>query len=147
MRLAAITCGILVAGCGVCRNNTDADGIYDVTSNCTGTLIRGKLTIGQLPLCQYSPDAGHSLGSDGGTHDNSTCTQPTDTCSGTTTATGVALLGLPSTVEVYGLGNFGLLGDVGGRKLVCTPASFGDEQILVCRENGRVVCSAVVANK
>jgi len=161
--LVAILALDLLAACAVCERATAADGVYPVTSDCAGRLVTGSVTIGGYSstggTCVNAGDAGTHHGvtsSDGGLDGDAgeTTLVPTpcvpasaqmDSVCPETSASGSQALGLPSHVKVNGPGDFELYGEVDGRTLSCVPASFGDEQILFCREAGKVVCAATVS--
>jgi len=146
---------LLAASCAVCDRATGADGRYQATSDCSGALMQGTLTIGafvQPPSCgatdagthaaQYGDDAGEPA--DAGSAPVVCQPIPTDSLCADTEAQGAPLLGLPSQVKVNGPGDFQLTGEVGGRTLTCSPQSFGDELILLCRDSDRIVCAAAL---
>jgi hypothetical protein len=152
---AALLALNLLSACAVCERATAADGVYPVTSDCAGRLVTGSLTIGgPSPGGCNAGDAGthHGVASPDGGRGEADAGQPAcavqtapmeDSCP-ETAASGTQALGLPAHVRVRGPGDFELWGEVDGRTLSCTPASFGDEQILFCRQGGQVVCAAAI---
>ena len=153
--LAALAALALLSACAVCERATAADGVYPVTSDCAGRLVKGSLTIGGLsPGSCSAGDAGthHGVSSVDGGPSDAGATEPAcvvqtahmESWCPETAASGALALGLPSHVRVNGPSDFELYGEVNGRTLSCTPASFGDEQILFCREADKVVCAAAI---
>lgn len=132
---AVLAASLVLTACGsvLCDRDSDADGTYEIVSDCTGVLREGTVTIGA------SNNVDIALPIPLGDDEASSCP--------TTIITGAEELGLPTTVKVNGKKKFSLKGTAGNSEpLNCTSDSFGDENVLFCRsEKEDLVCMAFVS--